>query len=365
MKRFAGSLGSAVFLAASARSAVAENQAQKPLPVLAADPSPISTSVSGALGPSPTPGASSSAQQLYAHVLRGVVAVERNGSPLAIGTVLGGDGRILTSLSGLGGLNRADVRYSDGTTVHARLGHMDRVSDLALLVPESGKWLEGLAASEAEPVGASLHAMLPVRGARLAPAQVDATRRVDAHSRDGEPLRQMLDIDLKGGPPIAGTPLLDESGSVVAVLVRVCKGAAAPSAAPWAAWASAAMPPSKSAAPCTPIVLGSPVSAIRSFLAEIPAQPVAPAAWLGIRGEPQTTGPAHGVRVAAIAASSPAEKAGLKAAELIVAVDGHAIDTPDRLAGSIAKHSPGESVTLLVLGGDKFREVTVPLQAAP
>ncbi|MDP9151934.1 MAG: PDZ domain-containing protein, partial [Myxococcota bacterium] len=109
----------------------------------------------------------------------------------------------------------------------------------------------------------------------------------------------------------------------------------------------------------------SPVSSIRAFLAEIPAQAGAPAAWLGIRGEPQTTGAARGVRVVAVAPSSPAEKAGLKAAELIVAVDGQAIDTPDRLAGSIAKHSPGDSVKLLVFGGDKFREVMVPLQAAP
>src|SRR6516162_10271381 len=34
-------------------------------------------------------------QQIYEHIRRGVVAVERNGVPLAIGTVLDGDGRIL------------------------------------------------------------------------------------------------------------------------------------------------------------------------------------------------------------------------------------------------------------------------------
>ena len=84
----------------------------------------------------PTPGAPSGAarrarrpmtpQQLYEHVLRGVVALERNGVPMAIGTVLSGDGRVLTALSGLAGADGADVRYADGTVVHAKVGRSDR-----------------------------------------------------------------------------------------------------------------------------------------------------------------------------------------------------------------------------------------------
>ena len=317
-----------------------------------------------------------SAQSLYAHVLRGVVAIERSGSPMAIGTVLGGDGRILTSLSGLGGADAPDVRYSDGTTVHTKVGHSDKVTDLALLVPESAHqtahesahestWLEGLAASEAEPVGAALRAILPARGAHLGPAEASVKKRVDARARDGEPLRQMLEVDVKG-PLVAGAPLIDTAGSVMAVLVRACKGVSAPDAAPWAAWAAQAGSAQSKPAACAPVVLGAPVSFIRSFLADVPAQAAVPAPWLGILGEAQVTGAAHGVRVVAVAPSSPAEKAKLKAgADVIVAVDGHPIDTPDKLAASIAKHAPGDSVKLLLYGEDRFREVTVPLQAAP
>src|SRR5580693_1230546 len=61
-------------------------------------------------------------QELYEQVRRGVVAIERGGVRMAVGTVLEGDGRILTALSGLGGGDGADVRYSDGTVVHTKVG---------------------------------------------------------------------------------------------------------------------------------------------------------------------------------------------------------------------------------------------------
>lgn len=308
-----------------------------------------------------------SAQQLYEHVRRGVVALERNGVPVAIGTVLGGDGRILTSLSGLGGTDTADVRYADGTAVRAKLGTGDKGTDLALLVPQSGKWTEGLAASESDPVGTPLRAMLPARGARLGPAEAGIKGMAEAHTRDGAPL-PVLDVDVKG-PLVAGAPLLDAAGSVVAILVRACKGAGetVQDAMPWATWGRAKEAPAKTpSAPCTPIVVGAPVSAIRSFLAKAPATAAAPAPWLGIRVEPVQRGAVRGVRVVAVAPSSPAQKAALKPdADVIVAADGHPIDTAEALSDAIGKHVPGDAVKLLVFGEDKFREVAVALRTGP
>jgi serine protease Do len=73
-----------------------------------------------------------------------------------------------------------------------------------------------------------------------------------------------------------------------------------------------------------------------------------------------------GVRVVAVAPSSPAEMAALKpASDVIVAVDGHPIDTPEKLADLIAKHAPGDTVKLLVFAGEQFRDVAVALRTAP
>ena len=209
------------------------------------------------------------AQQLYDHVLRGVVALERNGVPMAIGTVLSGDGRVLTALSGLSGAEGADVRYADGTLVHAKVGRSDRASDLALLVPQSLKWTEGLTASDADPSGLELRAMLPAHGTHLGPALAGVKGQVDAHTREGAALSHMLEVELKG-PSVAGAPLLDSAGGVVAVLVRACRGPASPAESEDASgsWyptsGAVAVPPAR--ATCRPVVLGAPVSAIRSFL---------------------------------------------------------------------------------------------------
>ncbi len=318
---------------------------------------PVATA---AAAPQPT------AQQLYEHVLRGVVALERNGVPMAIGTVLSGDGRVLTALSGLSGADGADVRYADGTLVHAKVGRSDRTSDLALLVPQSLKWTEGLSASDTDPSGLELRAMLPAHGAHLGPAVAGVKGQVDAHTREGASLSRMFEVELKG-PSVAGAPLLDSAGGVVAVLVRACKGPVpqAESEDVSGSWYPTPAPPASTPAraACRPVVLGAPVSAIRSFLSHASATP---SPWLGIRGEPELSGSVHGVRVLAVAPSSPAEKAALKpTSDLIVAIDGHPLDTPEKLAEIIAKHIPGDSVKLLVLSGEQFRDVAVALRSAP
>jgi serine protease Do len=358
----------------------------QPLGVTAPQPASVATGAARAAGPADASGPYEDVptgpvaqvgepqltpQQLYEHVLRGVVGLERNGVPMAIGTVLSGDGRVLTALSGLAGGDGADVRYSDGTLVHAKVGRSDRASDLALLVPASLKWTEGLSASDADPAGQELRAMLPAHGTHLGPAVAAVKGQVDAHARDGAALLRMLDVDLKGAP-VAGAPLLDSTGGVVGVLVRACKGAASGPqtvpAEPTGTWYPAATPVAPIAqAACKSVVLGAPVSTIRSFLtlAASPA-PAAPAPWLGIRGEPERGGSVHGVRVVAVAPSSPAEKAALKpATDIIVAVDGHSIDTPEKLADLIGKHAPGDSVKLLVFTGEQFRDVSVALRVAP
>jgi serine protease Do len=318
------------------------------LPGPSPDAPPADAAPAPPVGPAPvglTP------TQLYERVRRGVVALEKNGVAVAMGTVLAGDGRVLTALSGLAGADGADVRYADGTMVHAKVGRSDKGVDLALLVPQSIAWTDGLSASEAEPSeSAELRAMLPARGFRsVGPTGAGVHGPVDAHSREGDALLRMLDVDVKG-PPVAGAPLLDLTGRVVAVLVRACKGPV-PQMSRQGAGAEQA---------CMPVVVGAPVSTIRTFLTQN-----APAPWLGIRGETDASGNVHGVRVTAVAPSSPAEQAILKPEDVIVAVDGQPIENPETLSDVIARHTTGDTVHLLVFAEDRFRDVLVSLRKAP
>jgi S1-C subfamily serine protease len=70
----------------------------------------------------------------------------------------------------------------------------------------------------------------------------------------------------------------------------------------------------------------------------------------------------HGVRVVAVAPSSPAEKAGLKAGvDVIGSVDGQPVDAPEKLAEMIASRAAGDTIQLLVLSGSELRTIQVVL----
>jgi serine protease Do len=334
-------IGAAFAFAAATGSAVAKAQTLPRLPPESAAPRAADSKPISPTSASPT------SQDLYAHVRRGVVILERAGAPVAVGTVLADDGRVLTALSGLGGGESVDVLYADGTRVHARLERSDPALDLALLATERGRTAEGLPASDADPAVTPVRTLCPARGASLRPAAAEVRGHVDAQARSGESLPQMLDVQVQGSP-VVGAPLLDAAGGVVAVLVRACKET------------------SQAKALCQPVLVGAPVANVRSFLSQAGPPAGAAAPWLGIRGERLAAGVMRGVRVKEVAPSSPAERAGLSpGGDIIVAVDGQPIDTPEGLGEALGKRAVGDTVDLLVFGGGKFRTVGVTLLPSP
>jgi serine protease Do len=316
-----------------------------PPPATAPAPSPAPAGATPTVpAPAPTEASGFTADQ----VRRGIVQVEQGGRPLGVGTVLLNDGRILTALSALGGVEQPEIRYADGTVVKTKVGHKDKAWDLALLIPLTGRWVDGLVPTGTDPQGADLRSFAPKAG-KLAPAPIAVKGRVDPRSKDGDVLRAALDLDLKGAANTPGAPILDGTGRVVGILVHACKDGGA-------------------AAPCSTITVGAPVYALRGFLMKTPASAIQPAPWLGLGGAPSAEGNVKGVKIMGIAPGSPAEKGGLKAGDApdtIVAVDGVPVETPEQLAAVIAKRAIGQQVKLLVFAAGKFREAQVTLRPAP
>lgn len=352
-------LGAAVLAAAS--SALAAPPALPPLPGSGG------SATKGSAGAASQPTASDAANAVASAVAtadqirRGIVQIEQNGRPVAVGTVLDKDGRILTALSALGAVAEPEIRYADGTVVKTRVGNKDKSWDLALLVPQTGKWKDGLTPTDADPKDVDLKAFLPSKAGKLGMTGVGYMGRTDVKSKDGDPLKSVIDVDLKGMPSIPGAPILDAGGKVIGVLVKACKDTPAPDKPD----------PHGDARPspaCAPVTVVAPVYALRSFLIRTPAGAVQPAPWLGLGGAPNDAGSVKGVKVMGVAPGSPAEKAGLKAGDnpdTIVAVDSQPVETPEQLAEVIAKRAIGQSVKLLVFSGGKFREAAVTLRAQP
>lgn len=283
---------------------------------------------------------------------RGVVMLLRGAKQVALGTVLAGDGRILTALSPLGSGNDLDARLPDGSLVRVKLGHHDRAWDLALLVPQTGRWRHGLVASAQDPVGSDAQVQaFTVQKGRPTPAPIVLRAHRRLLGGDGVPLDDAIELGSRVAPTDLGAPVVDAQGQVVALLSRGC----APS----------------DGKPCTPVAFGAPMAAIRAFLRGVPATAVAPAPWLGIQGASEAGAFAKGVRVLSVHPKSPAEQAGLRggpdAAEgdVILAVGGMPVTSPEALAAVIRGHGVGDSVPLVVLSQGRYRAATVVLRAAP
>jgi serine protease Do len=284
---------------------------------------------------------------------RGVVVIERGGQPIGLGAALAGDGRILTALSPLGSGNDLEARFADGTVVKAKLGHHDRMWDLALLVPQTGKWQEGLTASGRDPVrqDASIKSFsAATKGKAASPAPMTLRGYRTLIGGDDKQLDQAIELGSRVMPNDLGSPIIDEEGRVIAVLGRGC----APN----------------EGRPCTPVAFGVPIAAIKGFLRSVPATAVPPSAWLGIQGIGESGGVAKGVRITVVHPESPADEAQLKGGErgssdMILAVDGVPVTSPEALADAIRTHAVGEKVPLTIFSQGKYKQVVVNLRAAP
>lgn len=284
--------------------------------------------------------------------IRGVVVVERGGQALGLGAVLAGDGRVLSALSPLGPGNDLDVRFADGSTVRVKVGHHDRIWDLALLVPQSGKWPDGLTASSRDPVrqDATIRSFTAARGKVAAIPMVLRAHRA-LLGGDDKQLDDVLELGSRVTPQDLGAPIIDEDGRVVGVVGRGCA-------------------PNEGGKPCTPVAFGVPIAPVKGFLRSAPATAVQPSGWLGIQGVGESGPIAKGVRVIMVHPGSPAQEAQLKggergAGDTILAVDGLPVTSPEELSDAIRTHAVGERVPLIVFGGGKFRQVPVVLRAAP
>ena len=116
------------------------------------------------------------------------------------------------------------------------------------------------------------------------------------------------------------------------------------------------------------------IDTAKSVIADAVSNPEAPVAFLGVTNQDVTPGLAfqfslpvqRGVYVDAVAPQSPAEKAGIKAGDVIVAFDGHGVTTSDRLGTLIQAHTPGDNATVTVVdpNGNR-RTVSVTLGVRP
>jgi serine protease Do len=73
----------------------------------------------------------------------------------------------------------------------------------------------------------------------------------------------------------------------------------------------------------------------------------------------------EGVMVSKDEKGSPAEKAGIKSGDIVISVNGTAVDTPDSLQSTVGEQAPGTSVDIQVLRDKKKMDFNVKLMERP
>lgn len=95
---------------------------------------------------------------------------------------------------------------------------------------------------------------------------------------------------------------------------------------------------------------------------EAPPPPPAAPPWLGVAMD---NGGDTGVRVEHVVRGSPAERAGVHAADRIVSVDGNRVTRPQQVSAQVATHKIGETVKLDLERTGTAMQVSVTLASRP
>jgi S1-C subfamily serine protease len=271
-----------------------------------------------------------------------VVGIEPTGAGApgpGSGVVVRDDGIVVTSAALVPDGTVPDVRLPDGTVVNAELVGSDPVTGLAVLDVAGDDHSPSVMAGAAELATGVTTFVLHARGSG---ETATGTGVVGLTHRYVGPTGTALDgIEVEGEADAAalGGAAVDQRGNVVGIVTAVEEGGS---------WFVA------------------PVEVAHRVADSLLTDGAVRHCWLGIEGtdvagdgsgSPDTTSPTEGggTRVASVVPGSPAAQGGLRAGDVIVALDGQAIArTPDLTLG-LRSRLPGDRVDVTVSRDDGSR----------
>ncbi len=258
------------------------------------------------------------------------------------GFFVSADGHLVTNNHVVAGAEKVEIVTDDGRTLPAKIVGTDPRTDLALVkVEEGGPFpFVRLAGGEAR-VGDWVVAI----GNPFGLGGTVTAGIVSAHGRDigAGPYDEFIQIDAAVNRGNSGGPTFNLKGEVVGVNTAIYS------------------PTGGSVG----IGFAVPAHLAEKVVAELREKGSVTRGFIGVQIQPVTPDvadaiglpAAKGALVAAAVKDGPAEKAGLKPGDAILAVDGQALDTPKDLTRRIADVAPGRSVTLKVWRDGGEREI--------
>jgi serine protease Do len=263
---------------------------------------------------------------------------------LGSGFIISDDGYILTNDHVVDGADEVRVRLSDGRTFTATIKGLDPKLDLALLKIEAGNHLPvaKLGDSGALKVGEWVLAI----GNPFGLEQTVTIGIVSAKGRviGAGPYDDFIQTDASINPGNSGGPLFNTAGEVVGINTAIVSGGQG-------------------------IGFAIPANAAKSILPQLRETGRVTRGWLGVTVQPVTAEladsfdlkEARGALVTDVTRDSPAEKAGVRRGDIILAFDDRKVETMSDLPRLVAAAEVGKAAKLSVFreGKTVTLEVTV------
>jgi putative serine protease PepD len=318
---------------------------------------PVSTSSA-----SDTSSANVDAKAIYASASAGVVDITATGTgasqpgPFGQGSsqstatgsgfVIDGQGHIVTAAHVIDGATSIKVTFSDGVTRTATLAGKDDATDVAVLkVDPSGLTLHPLSLGSSASLGVG-DALVAI-GSPFGYEESVSTGIVSGLDRtiqapNGYTVAHAIQTDAAMNPGNSGGPILDSTGRVVGIADQIATGGSDQSSG---------------------VGFAVPSDLVAGELDQLEAGKTVGHAYLGV-GTAGSTG-TTGASVGSVTSGSPAASAGLKAGDVVTAIDGKKITGSSDLVAAIAGRHPGDRLQLTVRRGSNTLTLTATLGTQP
>jgi len=256
------------------------------------------------------------------------------------GFVYDTQGHIVTNEHVIDGASSVKVTFSDGSSYTATVVGKDISTDVAVLkvnAPASKLVPVTLGDSSAVGVGDGVVAIgdpFGLAGTVTSGIVSAVDRQISAP--DETPIEGAIQTDAAINHGNSGGPLFDLQGKVIGITSQIDSDSGGNDGVGFAV----------------------PSNTVRTVVAQLISSGSVAHPFLGV-GPATVTG--QGVRAASVQSGSAAASAGLKAGDLITAVNGQATLTANRLRALIDAHKPGDKLTLTIVRGGKTQTLQVTL----
>jgi serine protease Do len=275
---------------------------------------------------------------------------------LGSGFVIDKDGLIMTNRHVIEGADEVQITFPDGKRYDAKIVGRDQRTDVALLKIEPKEALTVLELADSDQTEPGEWVMAIGNPFGLGGNSIT----VGVVSYRGRPLTlgtqgtsvDMIQTDAAINPGNSGGPLLDSRGRVVGINTLIITQGVPQSAG---------------------VGFAVPINVAKDILPQLRDKGKVVRGWMGVtigavsEDLAKTFGlkEAKGAVIGSVTERSPAEKAGLKPEDLVLAVDGRPVQNNSDLSSYIASKAPGTSVKLSVLRDGERRDVSVVLGTFP